>query len=157
VGRSAEPAKNSAVLASPESRTGASSTAPSKRHHGRWPRERDVERHQLHRGSALSSRGRRFRSLAKRRVAASSTLILRTTTSNLIAVGRVLLEPDDPEVCGPRREQRYRLHRKRATMSVPWPLLSATPIGQEHARAVARDDDSFRLPTVVAPRLSFGD
>jgi hypothetical protein len=43
----------------------------------------------------------------------------------------VLLEPDDPEVCGPRREQRYRLHRKRATMSVPWPLLSATPIGHD--------------------------
>jgi hypothetical protein len=56
----------------------------------------------------------------------------RTTTSNLIAVRRLLLEPDDPAVCGPAPEQRCRLHRKRATRSMPWLLLSATGFGQDH-------------------------
>jgi hypothetical protein len=42
----------------------------------------------------------------------------------------LLLAPDDPEVCGPAPEQRYRLHPKRATMSMPWLLLSATAVGQ---------------------------
>jgi hypothetical protein len=62
---------------------------------------------------------------------APPALTLRTTTSNLVAVRRLLLAPDDPEVCGPAPQQRYRLHRKRATMSTPWLLLSTTAGGQE--------------------------
>ncbi|MGZ4326010.1 MAG: hypothetical protein ACXVHJ_29340 [Solirubrobacteraceae bacterium] len=62
--------------------------------------------------------------------------MLRTTTSNLTAVSRVLLEPDDPEVCGPTPEHSYRLHRKRATTSMPWLLLSATTIGHFGSRPV---------------------
>lgn len=64
-----------------------------------------------------------------------ASLMVRTTTSDLIAVIRVLLEPDDPEVCGPAPEQRYRLHHKRATMSMPWLRLSATAVGQPGSRA----------------------
>jgi hypothetical protein len=56
---------------------------------------------------------------------------MRTTTSNLIAVRRLLLEPDNPEVCGPAPEQRYRLHRKRPTMSMAWLLVSATAVGHD--------------------------
>jgi hypothetical protein len=62
------------------------------------------------------------------------TLSGRTTTSNLIAVRRLLLAPDDPEVCGPALEQRYRLRRKRATMSMPWLLPSATAPGRGRER-----------------------
>jgi hypothetical protein len=46
----------------------------------------------------------------------------------------IAAEPDDPEVCGPAPEQRYRLHRKRATMSMPWLLVSATAVGQIGSR-----------------------
>ena len=70
--------------------------------------------------------------------------MLRTTTSNLIAVRRLLLEPDDPEVGGLGREQRCRLHRKPATMSVPWPLLSAIPLGQPQPR------DRLMLPWLLS-------
>jgi hypothetical protein len=45
----------------------------------------------------------------------------------------LLVEPDDPEVCGPAPEQRYRLHRKRATMSMPWLLVSAIAVGQDRS------------------------
>jgi hypothetical protein len=43
----------------------------------------------------------------------------------------LLLAPDDPEVCGSAPEQRYWLRRKRATMSMPWLLLSATATGRD--------------------------
>jgi hypothetical protein len=46
----------------------------------------------------------------------------------------LLLAPDDPEVCGLAPEQRYRLHRKRATMSMLWLLLSATALGHHGSR-----------------------
>jgi len=69
----------------------------------------------------------------------------------------VLLEPDDPELCGPRWEQRYRLHRKRATMSVPWPLLSATPLGQIGPRMRDAADDCFhRSPASELASASVG-
>ena len=44
----------------------------------------------------------------------------------------------------PAPEQRYRLHRKRATMSMLWLLLSATAVGQDHPPSTDRADDSFR-------------
>ena len=68
-----------------------------------------------------------------------ASLMLRTTTSNLIAVSRVLFDPDDPEVCGPAPAQRYRLHRKRATMSMPWLRLSATAVAHNQPRHHTRD------------------
>ena len=39
----------------------------------------------------------------RKRTATEIVLLVRTTTSNLIAVGRSLLAPDEPEVCGPPR------------------------------------------------------
>ena|SRR5450755_1544386 len=54
----------------------------------------------------------------------------------------IAAEPDDPEVCGPAPEQRYRLHRKRATMSMPWLLVSATAVGQNRPR---RRGDAGRI------------
>jgi hypothetical protein len=74
--------------------------------------------------------------------------LLRTTISNLIAVRRLLLEPDDPEACDTAPAQRYRLRCKRATMSTPFAAAqrdrcrtkaatrSATPIWSE----LVRDD-----------------
>jgi hypothetical protein len=41
----------------------------------------------------------------------SVTLPLRTRTSDLIAVGRMLLEPDDPAVCGPARNHQVLAER----------------------------------------------
>ncbi len=71
----------------------------------------------------------RFDPAMEKRAPAPTALSDWTTTSNLVAVRRLLLEPDDPEVCGPA-PQRYRLKRKRATMSMPWLLLSATAVGR---------------------------
>jgi hypothetical protein len=46
----------------------------------------------------------------------------------------LLVVPDDPEVCGHSPEHRHGLHRKRATMWMPWLLLSAAGFGHEQPR-----------------------
>jgi hypothetical protein len=74
----------------------------------------------------------RQRGLAGRRATDNKRRLAHwTTTSNVTAVRRFLLEPDDPEVCVPAPEQRYRLLRKRATMSMCWLLRSATAVGHD--------------------------
>jgi hypothetical protein len=60
--------------------------------------------------------------------------------SNLVAVARLLPEADDPEVCGPAPDQRYCPHRKRATISMPSLLLSATGVGQTRPPGTVGDE-----------------
>jgi hypothetical protein len=81
-----------------------------------------------------------------------STLSKWTTTSDLVAVRRLLLEADDPEVCGPAPQQRYRRHRKPATLSMPWLLLSATAIGQQEPR-----NGAFSYPRELECRSPLAD
>jgi hypothetical protein len=71
-----------------------------------------------------------------------TVLLLRTTTtSNLIAVRRLLVAPDDPEVCGPALEQRYACTANEPGCRSPG-CCSARPLsdtmGQD--RAAAGDD-----------------
>jgi hypothetical protein len=69
------------------------------------------------------------------------SLLVRTTTSNLIAVRRLLLAPDDPESSGPAPEQRYRLHRKAARTSMSVASPRATGPGQIGPRVPAGAHD----------------
>jgi hypothetical protein len=48
----------------------------------------------------------------------------------------------------PAPEKRYRLYRKRVTMSMPWLLLSATAVGHDRSRRPAGDDIDHLLDQV---------
>jgi hypothetical protein len=72
----------------------------------------------------------------RKRLATGISLLVRTTTSNLITVRRLLVVPADPGLCSPSPEERYRLHGKRATMSMSLLLLSATAVGHFESRLV---------------------
>ena len=65
--------------------------------------------------------------------------------STLIAVGRLLFEPHNPEVCGPAPEQRYRLHRKRARCRCPG-RCSARPLSDttSSAESASRSSPALR-------------
>jgi hypothetical protein len=100
-----------------EGQRGAALSTPATRRPVSWrsgsPRPKDASRQPADRQarSADALRGERAPALV------GAWLSVWTTTSNLIAVRRLLLEPDDPEVSGPTPEQRYRLHRGAAVKS----------------------------------------
>jgi hypothetical protein len=61
-------------------------------------------------------------------------------TGNLPNVAKLQPQPDDPTVCVPATRATYRLHRKRATVSMPSPLISATGNGHRQPRRADQRD-----------------